>query len=116
MPGLVYATEPHPKASTYFPLGEHLDLGRHVHAKEGHSIDLSPSSPHAKRRIWQEAITTLLLTDARCAIPKSQVMDFAQARDSEYPPYLLSFSATPGERHVENLKVNVSRLLLVKPL
>lgn len=32
-------------------------------------------------------------------------MEFALARDSEYPPYLLAFAGTPGERHVENLKV-----------
>lgn len=32
-------------------------------------------------------------------------MEFAQARDIEYPPYLLGFSGSPGERHVENLKV-----------
>lgn len=32
-------------------------------------------------------------------------MHYAQARDSEHPPYLLNFAGTPGERHVENLKV-----------
>lgn len=32
-------------------------------------------------------------------------MQFAQARDAEYPPYLLAFAGTPAERHVENLKV-----------
>lgn len=32
-------------------------------------------------------------------------MKFAQARDSEYPPYLLAFAGSPAERHVENLKV-----------
>lgn len=32
-------------------------------------------------------------------------MLFAQARDSEFPPYLLDFRGSPGERHVENLKV-----------
>lgn len=33
-------------------------------------------------------------------------MTFAQAPDTEaYPPYLLNFSGTPGERHVENLKI-----------
>ena len=34
-------------------------------------------------------------------------MVFAQARDSEFPPYLLDFRGTPGERHVENLKVRM---------
>ncbi|KAI0082304.1 hypothetical protein K474DRAFT_1655685 [Panus rudis PR-1116 ss-1] len=68
-------------------------------------IDLSPSSNHPKRRIWQESITTLLLTNPECGIPKEQQMIFAQAIDSEYPPYLLEFLGTPGERHVENLKI-----------
>lgn len=34
-------------------------------------------------------------------------MTYAQARDSEYPPYLLDFTGTPGERHAENIKVNI---------
>ncbi|KAF5385209.1 hypothetical protein D9615_001490 [Tricholomella constricta] len=68
-------------------------------------LDVSPSSPHTKRRIWQESITALFLTSPECAIPKEQTMTFAQARDSEYPPYLLDFCGTPGERHVENLKI-----------
>lgn len=38
-------------------------------------------------------------------IPSKQKMIFAQARDSEFPPYLLNFTGTPAERHVENLKV-----------
>ncbi|EKM61097.1 uncharacterized protein PHACADRAFT_82700 [Phanerochaete carnosa HHB-10118-sp] len=68
-------------------------------------IDLSPSSLHTKRRIWQEAISVLFLTNPECGIPKTQPMDFMQARDSEYPPYLLHFAGTPGERHAENLKI-----------
>ncbi|KDR84944.1 hypothetical protein GALMADRAFT_1322109 [Galerina marginata CBS 339.88] len=68
-------------------------------------LDTSPSSIHTKRRIWQESITALLLTDPECKIPKEQAMVFAQARDSEFPPYLLEFTGTPGERHVENLKI-----------
>lgn len=68
-------------------------------------LDISPSSIHVKRRIWQESITTLLLTNPECAIPASQRMAFAQARDSEYPPYLMHFEGYPGERHVENLKI-----------
>ena len=74
-------------------------------------LDLSSNSPHAKRRIWQEAITTLLLADEHCRIPKEQKMDFKQARSSEYPPYLLNFKGSPGERHVENLKVSLLRPL-----
>lgn len=31
-------------------------------------------------------------------------MTFAQAPDSQYPPYLLNFADSPAERHVENLK------------
>jgi hypothetical protein len=38
-------------------------------------------------------------------------MIFAQARESEYPPYLLYFGGSPGERHVENLKVSAVQLL-----
>ncbi|TBU35329.1 hypothetical protein BD311DRAFT_745975 [Dichomitus squalens] len=68
-------------------------------------LDVSPNSPHAKRRIWQEAITTLLLTDEHCRIPKEQKMQFKQALSGEYPPYLLNFKGSPGERHVENLKI-----------
>lgn len=47
----------------------------------------------------------LFLTSPECGIPKTQPMEFAQARDMEYPPYLLNFAGSPGERHVENLKV-----------
>ncbi|TFK41203.1 hypothetical protein BDQ12DRAFT_768018 [Crucibulum laeve] len=68
-------------------------------------LDISSSSLHTRRRIWQESITALLLTSPGCAIPKEQTMSFAQARDSEFPPYLLSFQGSPGERHVENLKI-----------
>ncbi|KAF8078665.1 hypothetical protein FPV67DRAFT_1465988 [Lyophyllum atratum] len=68
-------------------------------------LDVSSSSPHTRRRIWQESITTLFLTNSECAIPKEQTMAYAQARDSEFPPYLLDFCGTPGERHVENLKI-----------
>lgn len=71
-------------------------------------LDITPSSIHIKRRIWQESITTLLLTDPECRIPKEQAMIFAQARDSEYPPYLLDFTGSPGERHVENVKAGLS--------
>ncbi|THH16822.1 hypothetical protein EW146_g3878 [Bondarzewia mesenterica] len=69
-------------------------------------LDISPSSPHARRRIWQESITTLFLTSPECRIPRKQPMHFFQARDSDYPPYLQNFANSPGERHVENLKAN----------
>ncbi|KAF8168145.1 hypothetical protein B0H34DRAFT_48390 [Crassisporium funariophilum] len=68
-------------------------------------LDISPSSIHTKRRIWQESVSALLLTDSECHIPALQTMTFAQARDSEFPPYLLDFAGTPGERHAENLKI-----------
>ncbi|KAH9898326.1 hypothetical protein C8Q73DRAFT_395301 [Cubamyces lactineus] len=68
-------------------------------------LDISSTSVHAKRRIWQEAISTLLLTDKECQIPAKQKMEYKQARDGEYPPYLLNFAGSPGERHVENLKI-----------
>ncbi|KAJ7071068.1 hypothetical protein C8F01DRAFT_1108962 [Mycena amicta] len=68
-------------------------------------IDISSNSMHARRRIWQEAITTLFLTDPDCRIPVNQPMLFAQARESEYPPYLLQFRGYPAERHVENIKI-----------
>jgi hypothetical protein len=70
-----------------------------------HSLDITTSSPHTRRRIWQEAISALILTSQECKIPKKQDMSFAQAPDAEYPPYLLNFMNSAGERHVENLKV-----------
>ncbi|KAJ3799908.1 hypothetical protein GGU11DRAFT_775291 [Lentinula aff. detonsa] len=68
-------------------------------------LSISFLSPHVKRRIWQESITTLILTSPDCKIPSQQTMTFAQALDFEFPPYLLDFAGTPGERHVENLKI-----------
>lgn len=69
-------------------------------------LDTSPNSIHTKRRIWQESISVLLLTDKECHIPLKQEMAFAGSRNSEYPPYLLAFLGTPGERHAENIKVS----------
>jgi hypothetical protein len=40
-------------------------------------------------------------------------MKYAEAKDSEYPAYLLNFTGTPGERHIENLKVLNEFLKLV---
>ncbi|KAH8120174.1 hypothetical protein DFH11DRAFT_1558766 [Phellopilus nigrolimitatus] len=68
-------------------------------------LDLTPLSPHVKRRIWQETITTLFLTTPDCKIPVNQPMLYSQARDSEYPPYLMNFKGFPAERHTENLKI-----------
>ncbi|KAJ7225550.1 hypothetical protein GGX14DRAFT_421095 [Mycena pura] len=68
-------------------------------------LDISAYSIHTKRRIWQEAITTLFLTNPERHIPVNQPMTFAQARESEYPPYLLNFTGSPAERHIENIKI-----------
>ncbi|KAI0322650.1 hypothetical protein OF83DRAFT_1048810 [Amylostereum chailletii] len=68
-------------------------------------LDISPTSPHTRHRIWQEAITTLILTSPECQIPEGHPLNFVQAPNSEYPPYLTQFKNSPGERHVENLKV-----------
>ena len=72
-------------------------------------IDLSSSSPHLRNRIWQEAITTLILTNPECKIPHDQRMYFVIAPNAEYPPFLSNFEGSPGERHVENLKVSMSQ-------
>lgn len=40
-------------------------------------------------------------------------MAYDEARDGEYPPYLLQFEGTPGERHVENLRVGAILLFLL---
>ncbi|KAF9453858.1 hypothetical protein P691DRAFT_771149 [Macrolepiota fuliginosa MF-IS2] len=68
-------------------------------------LDISSSSIHLKRRIWQEALSTLLFTDPETGIPQKQRMIYAQARNSEYPPYLLEFAGSLGERHAENIKI-----------
>ncbi|KAJ7125620.1 hypothetical protein C8R43DRAFT_1029603 [Mycena crocata] len=68
-------------------------------------LDISANSMHSRRRIWQESITTLFLTSPECRIPENQAMQFAQARDSEHPPYLLGFTGSPAERHIENIKI-----------
>lgn len=47
---------------------------------------------------------TLFLTNKDTEIPKGQEMQFKEARDGEFPPYLCDFKGTPGERVVENLK------------
>uniref|UniRef100_A0A0W0F5N8 T6SS Phospholipase effector Tle1-like catalytic domain-containing protein n=1 Tax=Moniliophthora roreri TaxID=221103 RepID=A0A0W0F5N8_MONRR len=87
-------------------LGRRIDFSIDVFSPR---LALSFPSPHVKRRIWQESITALLLTSPECKIPPQQKMAFAEARDSEFPPYLLNFIGTPGERHVENLKASILR-------
>lgn len=66
---------------------------------------MSPNSPHIRRRIWQESLGVLILTDPLCRIPAKHQIAFAEAQKFSWPPYLLDFQGTPGERHVENLKV-----------
>ncbi|KAF9510693.1 hypothetical protein BS47DRAFT_1395777 [Hydnum rufescens UP504] len=68
-------------------------------------LDISPSSPHIKRRIWQETITTMILTHPDTRIPASQKMIFLEAPESEWSPYLLGYQGSPAERHVENIKI-----------
>ena len=79
-------------------------------------LDMSPSSPHTRRRIWQEAITVLFLTSPECKIPYKQPVHYIQARNSEFPAYLVNFQGSPGERHVENIKVSRSGLTVCRPL
>jgi hypothetical protein len=79
-------------------------------------LDVSRSSPHTKRRIWQEAITALFLTSPECKIPDKQPMYYIQAKCSQFPPYLLNFQGSPGERHVENIKVRTCGLNGYQPL
>jgi hypothetical protein len=74
-----------------------------------YSLDVSPSSKHLKQRIWQESLTTLLLAVPQCKMPSSQKLAFVDGdedtSEKSTPPYLLHFSGSPAERHIENLKV-----------
>ena len=88
-------------------------LYRHIHLDITdpciHQMDATLcSSPHLRNRIWQEAITTLILTNPECKIPHDQRMYFVIAPNAEYPPFLSNFEGSPGERHVENLKVSTN--------
>ncbi|KAG0221903.1 hypothetical protein BGW41_006422 [Actinomortierella wolfii] len=58
---------------------------------------------HIKRRIWQETWTTVLLTAKAFKMPADKVVAYSQS--PHRPPYLLNFSGTVAERHVENLKI-----------
>ncbi|CAG8644902.1 29056_t:CDS:2, partial [Racocetra persica] len=60
-------------------------------------------SKHIKRRIWQETWTTLFLTSEKFKMSKDKIVAYSQ---SPYrPPYLLNFTGSVAERHVENLKI-----------
>jgi hypothetical protein len=43
-------------------------------------------------------------------------MYYIQAKCSEFPPYLLNFQGSPGERHVENIKVRTCELECIPAL
>jgi hypothetical protein len=58
---------------------------------------------HIKRRVWQETWTTLLLTSEQFKMHENKTVAFSQSPFR--PPYLLNFSGTVAERHVENLKI-----------
>ncbi|KAH7318861.1 hypothetical protein B0J17DRAFT_773208 [Rhizoctonia solani] len=72
-------------------------------------LDISPESKHLKQRIWQESWTALLLAAPQCRMPAFQKLVFAEGSESTadipVPPYLLDFSNSPAERHIENLKI-----------
>ncbi|KAF9436637.1 hypothetical protein BGZ76_003398 [Entomortierella beljakovae] len=58
---------------------------------------------HIKRRIWQETWTTTLLVEESFKMPTDKVVAYSQS--PHRPPYLLNFSGTIAERHVENLRI-----------
>lgn len=58
---------------------------------------------HIKRRIWQETWTTTLLVEETFKMPHDKVVAYSQS--PHRPPYLLNFSGTVAERHVENLRI-----------
>jgi hypothetical protein len=54
---------------------------------------------------------TMFLTHPDTRIPASQKMIFAEAPESEWPPYLLGYQGSPAERLVENIKVKSPQCL-----
>ncbi|KAF8704628.1 hypothetical protein RHS03_05839, partial [Rhizoctonia solani] len=74
-----------------------------------YALDISPESQHLQHRIWKESLSTLLLASPQCQMPTSQRLVFAEgievASQNPVPPYLLDFSLSPAERHIENLKI-----------
>lgn len=58
---------------------------------------------HIKRRIWQETLSTILLSAPEYRMPIGQMVTFSV--DDHWPPYLLQFCGTIAERHIENLKI-----------
>ncbi|CAG8827336.1 7714_t:CDS:2, partial [Racocetra persica] len=58
---------------------------------------------HIKRRVWQETWSALILTSDQLKVPSGKVIAYSQS--PHRPPYLLNFSGSVAERHVENLKI-----------
>lgn len=58
---------------------------------------------HIKRRVWQETLSTILLSGPEYRMPMGQMVTFSI--DDHWPPYLLQFCGTIAERHIENLKI-----------
>lgn len=81
-----------------------------------HRLDLSPQSPHIKRRIWQETLSTLLLSSPGTAMAPSNNVAFVEGPEAHWPPYLSNFQGSAGERHVENVKVRARILCRVSDL
>ncbi|CAE6475333.1 unnamed protein product [Rhizoctonia solani] len=72
-------------------------------------LDISPQSRHLQHRIWQESWSTLLLASPQCRMSTSEELRFAEGVEvtshDPAPPYLLDFSHSPAERHIENVKI-----------
>ncbi|CAB4392488.1 unnamed protein product [Rhizophagus irregularis] len=81
--------------------------GRNFGKKElEFSFDISSSGldfdKFIKERIWQDTWTKLLLTNDNFKPPAGKTLSFNE--ESEVP-YLLDFSGSVGERHIENSKI-----------
>jgi len=58
---------------------------------------------HIKRRVWQETWSTILLAEDPYKMPADKVIAYSQS--PHRPPYLLNFTGSVAERHVENLRI-----------
>lgn len=91
-------------------------LSKKVQINQSHGVyysirlDISPTSRHTRRRIWQESISVLSLLTPECMMPKNEKLVYTDLKTLPVPPYLLRFRGTAGERHVENLKVHNSKI------
>ncbi|GJJ08808.1 hypothetical protein Clacol_003027 [Clathrus columnatus] len=68
-------------------------------------LDISPTSKHTRRRIWQESISVLLYLTPECMMPNDERPLYTDLKALPVPPYLVHFRGTVGERHAENLKI-----------